>query len=168
MRKSLLIAGGRLMDNPQDFDIKATQRLTEHCPFIVSRHFMYRFNAIMKFMLNKNQVLNSCITDYWWRIEFQNRGSPHVVWVEGYTSFDTEERLHQLNQECSYDLPPETSELHDFIKKSQLHKHTYTCYKNSSKSPTCRFCFPKNNVLKLVSCLIHQTNLFVMEAESVF
>lgn len=56
-------------------------------------------------------------------------------------SFDTEERLHQFNQVCSRDLPPETSELHDLVNKNQLHKNTHTCYKNSSESPTCRFGF---------------------------
>ncbi|GFR28764.1 ATP-dependent DNA helicase [Trichonephila clavata] len=121
MRKSLLISDGRPMDNPQDLDIIATQRLIEQYPIIVSRHFMYRFNALMKFMLNNNQVLNNRIKDYWWRNEFQNRGSPHVpmvVWVEGKASFDTEEGLQQLKKVCSCELPPETSKLHDLIKKN--------------------------------------------------
>ncbi|GFR23296.1 ATP-dependent DNA helicase [Trichonephila clavata] len=114
MRKSLLIADGRPMDNPQDLDKIATQRLIEQYPVIVSRHFTYRFNAaLMKFMLNNNQVLNNRIKDYWWRIEFQNRGNLHVhmvVWVEGHAFFDTEEGLQQLNKVCSCELPPETSE----------------------------------------------------------
>ncbi|GFQ87132.1 ATP-dependent DNA helicase [Trichonephila clavata] len=151
------------MDNPQDLDIIATQRLIEQYPVIVSRHFMYHFNALMKFMLNNNQVLNNRIKDYWWRIEFQNRESPHVhmvVWVEGHASFDTEEGLQQLNKVCSFKLPPETSELHDLIKKNQLHKHTHTCYKNSSESPTCRFGFPRKECAetRLVS---HSSDEFI-------
>jgi hypothetical protein len=41
------------------------------------------------------------------------------VWVEDLASFDTEEGLLQLNQVCSCHLPPETSELHNLIKKNQ-------------------------------------------------
>ncbi|GFR21211.1 ATP-dependent DNA helicase [Trichonephila clavata] len=169
MRKSLLIADGRPMDNPQDLDKIATQRLIEQYPVIVSRHFMYRFNALMKFMLNNNQVLNNRIKDYWWRIEFQNRGSPHVhmvVWVEGHASFDTEEGLQQLNKVCSCELPPEASELHDLIKKNQLHKHTHTCYKNSSESPTCRFGFPRKECTetRLVS---HSSDEFIRNGDRI-
>lgn len=58
MRKALLIADGRPLDNPNDLGTIATQRLIEQYPVTVSRHFMYRFNALMKFMLNNDQILN--------------------------------------------------------------------------------------------------------------
>ncbi|GFV83396.1 ATP-dependent DNA helicase [Trichonephila clavipes] len=83
-----------------------------------------------------------------------------VVWVEGHASFDTEKGLHQLNQECSWDLPPKTSELHDLIKKNQLHKYIHMCYKNSSESPACKLGFPRKECAA-VRLLSHSSDEFI-------
>lgn len=55
MRKALFIADGRLMHNIQDLDMITTQRLVE-IYLILRSHFMYRFNVLMIFLLNNNQV----------------------------------------------------------------------------------------------------------------
>lgn len=142
MKKALFIADGKPDVDPNDFDINEIQCLVEKFPVIVSRHFMIRVNALMKFLTNSN-IFGSKLVDYWWRVEFQNRGSPHlhmVVWIDNYPSFDTDEGLLLIDQVCTCVLPSEDSELYELVKKCQTHYHTNTCRKNNT---TCRFSFPR-------------------------
>ncbi|CAG9773736.1 unnamed protein product [Ceutorhynchus assimilis] len=145
MRKALLIADGRPNDNPDDLNLIQAQRLIENYPAIVSRHFMIRVNALMRFLRSDNEVLGGPLKDFWWRIEFQNRGSPHLhmlTWIDGHPSFDTEEGLRILDQVCKCEMPPQNSDLYELVKKYQVHRHSHTCYKKDDTS-TCRFGFPR-------------------------
>lgn len=100
----------------------------------------------MKFLKFNNNVLGGKLQDYWWRIEFQNRGSPHlhmVVWIEGHPSLDTIEGIQKVDEVCSCRMPIEDTTLYQLVKKCQLHRHTHTCRKNDTTSTTCRFNFPR-------------------------
>ncbi|GBP80547.1 hypothetical protein EVAR_39417_1 [Eumeta japonica] len=102
-RKALLIADGRPDVDPSTLDIYETQQLIEKYPVILSRHFMIRVNALMRFIQNNDEVFGGKVKDFWWRIEFQNRGSPHlhmVVWIENHPAFDTEEGILLLDRNC--------------------------------------------------------------------
>lgn len=72
--------------------------------------------------------------DYWHRIEFQNRGSPHLqmlVWhVEVFPTFPP----YLFLKSC---LTLKAS-----VENVQIHKHTITCYKNCTNQ-SCRFGFPR-------------------------
>ena len=106
---------------------------------------MVRVSALMTFIKNCTEVFQGKVIDYWWRIEFQNRGSPHlhmIVWIENYPAFDTEEGLELLNKVCCCTMPEEDSELYQLVKKCQKHRHTPTCFKNECKT-VCRFSFPR-------------------------
>ena len=61
-------------------DLPATQRKRLLCsyPVIVAQHFSHRFNSFMKFILNGDGKAIGEILDYFWRVEFQQRGSPHI------------------------------------------------------------------------------------------
>ncbi|GFY78121.1 helitron_like_N domain-containing protein [Trichonephila inaurata madagascariensis] len=103
VRKVLLIADGRPKKDPNELDIYATKRLMEIYPVVVSRHFMIRVNALVTFMLNIDEVFGGKVEDYWWRIEFQNRGSPHlhmVVWIDVHRLLDTPEALQRIDHAC--------------------------------------------------------------------
>ncbi|GIY24095.1 helitron_like_N domain-containing protein [Caerostris darwini] len=100
----------------------------------------------MKFIKNNDEVFGGKVTDHWWRIEFQNRGSPHlhmVVWIENHSEFDTEEGKLLLDRNCCCKIPTEEEdpELYELVKKCQIHRHTQTCIKNTSVR--CRFNFPR-------------------------
>lgn len=61
MRKALLIADGR----PNvDLDIHETQRLIEKYPVIISRHFMPRVSALIKFLRNNCDVFGGKLLDF--------------------------------------------------------------------------------------------------------
>ncbi|KAJ8874326.1 hypothetical protein PR048_025172 [Dryococelus australis] len=99
--KTYLIAENRPDQNPKDLDMIATQLLIERYPVVVSSHFMVRVNALIKYLRNNFEVLGGKLKEFWWRIKFLNRGSPHlhvVVWVENHPSFEIEVGIHQLYQ----------------------------------------------------------------------
>lgn len=137
MRKALLIADGRPNDDPNDLDINGAQRLIELYPVVVSCHFMICVNALMCFIKSNHDVLGGKVKDHWWRIEFQNRGSPHLhmlVWIEGHPDIDTPKGIARVDEVCSCKMPPEGSELYQLVKMCQVHHHTYTWKKNDKLS----------------------------------
>ena len=96
--------------------------------------------------------------DYFYRVEFQLRGSPHLhclFWIK-----DAPVYLKELNngQEVAdfvdkyasckkvlslpYNLPLSLNERDKLIKR-QTHKHTHTCYVKDPTKKICRFKFPK-------------------------
>lgn len=146
MRKALLIADKRPNVDPKSISLDEAQRLIEIYPVVVSRHFARRVTAFMKYLKANETVLGGKVKDYWSRIEFQNRGSPHihmVVWIENSPSFETQEGIAFIDNVISCQLPPnnENLELHQLVKRNQVHRHTHTCYKNDSD--TCRFGYPR-------------------------
>lgn len=56
-RKDLLIADDRPDVDPSTLNIYETLRLIEKYPVIMSRHFMVRVNALMKFIQSNDKVL---------------------------------------------------------------------------------------------------------------
>src|SRR5271154_5268824 len=162
MRKALLIADGRPDEDPRNLDMIATQRLIEDYPVIVSRHFMVRVNALMKLIRNDDDIFGGRLTDFWWRVEFQNRGSPHlhmVVWIDSHLSFDTEEGILQLEKVCTCELPTDDLELYDLVKKCQIHRHSHTCTKNYTAT-NCRFSFPRQVCTE--TCIVaHSSDDFI-------
>lgn len=50
MRKALLLADGRPEVDPESLDIYQTKNLIEQYPGVVSRHFMQKVDALMKFI----------------------------------------------------------------------------------------------------------------------
>ena len=51
--------------------------------FLAARHFDHRWRAMLKYIVEGDPL--GKVIDWFWRIEFQNRGSPHVhmmLWLE--------------------------------------------------------------------------------------
>lgn len=126
--------------------IMEVQRLVEKNPIVISRQFMRRVQAIMTYLKADVNVLDGKLVDYWSRIEFQNRGSPHlhmVTWIENAPPFESLEGIKLIDNvvSCHYPSEEENQELHDLVKGNQIHRHTHTCHKNNSEF--CRFAFPR-------------------------
>lgn len=162
MRKALLIADGRDAVDPDSLTVQETQRLIEKFPTVVSRQFMIRVSALLVLLKNNQDIFGAKVKDFYWRIEFQNRGSPHlhmVLWLEECPGFDTPEGLQLIDKVCSCELPSEEDpDLRSLVTKCQTHRHTATCQKNSTSH--CRFGFPRQECqqTKLVS---HSSEEFV-------
>lgn len=119
-------------------------------PFISSVHFHRRFHSLMKHViLGPSEPLGK-VKDYFQRVEFQNRGSPHIhmfLWIDGFSDVVDESTiailLQYIDKTISTDFPDKDTdaELFDLVKRVQIHSHTRYC--SSNFRSTCRFGFPK-------------------------
>lgn len=145
--RALLVTDGRPDFPVSDLTFAEKLRLVESYPVTLCRQFMLRLNAFFTLLKRRDDpFLVRPVIDFWWRIEFQLRGSPHVhmvVWCEDMPPFDSEEGIELLNRVVSCTLPDteEDIELRELVSRLQIHHHTHTCYKNSNNY--CRFGFPR-------------------------
>lgn len=85
------------------------------------------------------------ITDYFYRVEFQQRGSPHVhglFWIKDapeYENDSVEKIVTFVDKFITCHKPNSSNEMEDIVNL-QLHRHAKTCKKGANK--ICRFHFP--------------------------
>ena len=146
----LLISLGKLVDNVgytkeqvANFTWETKNRLIRSDPVTVTRYFDHR---VKKFFWNFLQ--SSCeplgrIKEFFYRIEIQQRGSPHIhgiLWVDEAPKYevDSVKKIQDYIDKfitCERHIPGDDADL----GKVQCHRHTHTCRK---KGRVCRFNFP--------------------------
>lgn len=117
-------------------------RLIQSDPITCSRYFDNRIRTLIyKVLMKPNGPFNGYkIIDYYYRIEFQHRGSPHVhciLWLENAPSYrqdSTDSIVKFIDNFITTDKDK------SLYSKYQMHKHTHTCY--SKRSNKCRFGIP--------------------------
>ncbi|XP_078586291.1 uncharacterized protein LOC144868192 [Branchiostoma floridae x Branchiostoma japonicum] len=118
-------------------------------PITAARHFQHRFQTFFNTYLRKEQALGK-ITDFFYRIEWQDRGSPHVhmlLWTANAPVLeyetDTSKIATFIDKYCSVKIPDKDidPELHHLVTTCQQHRHTQTCQKKSHSQ--CRFNYPR-------------------------
>ena len=118
-------------------------------PITTARHFSQRFQKFVAFLKGSSKPIGE-VADYFWRVEFQLRGSPHVHslwWVKDAPDLQTVEGLCNvpgfIDQYITTKIPPEgeDDELRTLVMRLQRHKHTHTCQKDGRHG--CRFDYPK-------------------------
>ena len=118
-------------------------------PITTARHFSQRFQKFVSYLKGSSKPIGE-IVDYFWRVEFQLRGSPHVHslwWVKDAPDLQTVEGLRAvpgfIDKYITTKIPTEgeDNELHTLVMRLQRHKHTHTCQKNGRHG--CRFDYPK-------------------------
>ena len=110
-------------------------KLVQKDPVTCSRYFDHRVNEFLSTVLKSNCEPIGKVKDYFYRVEFQQRGSPHIhmlVWVENAPTLETnsEDEIVQFVDQyltCSAEKN-ETLEL----VKLQTHKHSRTCRKKAN------------------------------------
>ena len=133
-----------------DLDWADKCNLLKSNPVTVARMFDYRFQTFLKkVILSPSKPIGNVI-DYFYRIEFQQRGSPHVhilIWIENapILGVDKDEYVVQFIDKyisCEKPTEKEDPELHEIVSHVQSHskKHSKSCKK---KGTTCRFNFPR-------------------------
>lgn len=68
-------------------------------PLLTSIHFEKRFNALIKNIVLSGKQPLGMVRDYFARVEFQNRGSPHIhmfLWIDGVPNEITNESVPDL------------------------------------------------------------------------
>ena len=162
MIRALLNADGKPDEPPENVTILQRQKLVEKYPTIISRHFMIRVNAMIKFLRSNEKVFAGKLNDYWWRIEFQNRGSPHlhmVLWIEGTPEFNSPEGIERIDHVMTCDIPEDDDEIKNLIKKCQTHHHTHYCTQNTANK--CQFYFPRK-LSESTSIIDSSSNAFIL------
>ncbi|TKS65922.1 ATP-dependent DNA helicase PIF1 [Collichthys lucidus] len=132
-----------------DLDWSDKCGLIRRNPVTAARMFDHRWHCFLNdVILSQSQPIGKVI-DYFYRVEFQQRGSPHVhclFWVENAPRIDREtdaEVTHFIDTYITCETPLEAdAELYEVVNSVQKHstRHSKTCRK---KKTVCRFNFPR-------------------------
>lgn len=121
-------------------------RLIQSDPVTCARHFDYQVNQFLrKFLLSSAEPLGR-ISDWFYRVEYQQRGSPHIhmlIWIEDAPEFQIKsdaEVTAYIDKIISCQKPTDNPELLNLVNR-QLHRHSHTCRKNTKIE--CRFNYPQ-------------------------
>ncbi|KAK0151948.1 ATP-dependent DNA helicase PIF1 [Merluccius polli] len=119
-------------------------------PITVMRMFEKRVDALMTSLILSPAKPIGEVEDYFYRVEFQARGSPHIhmlVWIKDAPEFedDPDSVVVKFIDEyisCKMPDPERDPELHKIVSEVQMHsrKHSKSCKKGNV---SCRFGFPK-------------------------
>ncbi|XP_062589569.1 uncharacterized protein LOC134251199, partial [Saccostrea cucullata] len=119
-------------------------------PVTAARMFDHRFHTFLNNVIMSDAEPIGKVIDYFYRIEFQQRGSPHthcLFWIEGAPKFgenSDSEVVEFIDRYVTCEVPDEQEdqELHDIVMSVQQHSknHSKSCKK---KGTVCRFNFPR-------------------------
>ncbi|KAL6455400.1 hypothetical protein MHYP_G00361440 [Metynnis hypsauchen] len=118
-------------------------------PVTAARMFDHRFHCFLKDVIMSEAQPIGKIIDYFYRVEFQQRGSPHthcLFWVENSPQIDKDDDddvVAFVDRYVTCKMPTEDDkEMHETVSGVQQHskRHSKTCKK---KGTTCRFNFPR-------------------------
>ena len=125
-------------------------------PVNVSIHFNKKWKAIFQHLIQaKEQPIFGEVVDYFWRVEYQCRGAPHVhclLWVKdapvlGQSSPEDVKAYLSKIVTCSMPDAADSPTLHELVTRFQRHKCNKYCrklYKQNGKFyQKCRFGFPR-------------------------
>ena len=155
----LLVDGKTYTDtfiqNEMTFD-KKCQLVASH-PTVCSRYFSYRVKKFFKHVLSSPHSNFGVLQDYFYRVEFQKRGSPHIhglCWMKGAPLFNVQSEQQVCDYidkciSCSLNVPEDQQ----CFVRLQAHKHSKTCRRVRNNTPTCRFGAPWPPMKK--TCILH-------------
>ena len=147
----LLSTLGKLVDQKsyteqeiENMDWNNKTRLIRSDPVTCARYFDHRVHKFMNTVLKSPCNPLGEIADFFYRVEFQHRGSPHIhmlMWIKDAPVYgQTNEQVLVLfiddHISCSLDVNEEEKPFVEF----QKHKHSKTCRKKGKA--ICRFGFP--------------------------
>ena len=148
----LIITLGKLVDKKdyteevenKTLSWEVRSRLVQSDPVTCVRYFDHRVSQFIQTVLKSPQSSLGVLDDFFYRVEFQQRGSPHIhmlAWIHGspiHGESDDKEVLEYIDNvaSCSADVPVESKAFLDF----QRHKHSRSCRKGGKA--VCRFGIP--------------------------
>ena len=144
---------GKLVDNREYSDNELENlnweekcRLIQCDPLTCARHFDYQFNQFLRHFLMSSATPLGKIADWFYRVEYQQRGSPHIhmlIWLESAPvyGFDEDEDVTSFIDEIITCKKPDNDPELQVLVNRQIHRHCQTCRKKSKAE--CRFNFPQ-------------------------
>ena len=157
-----------------DMPFLQKSKLIQSDPITCARNFEHRYRTLLNCLLTKDGGIfkPKAVTDYYQRIEFQHRGSPHshgLYWVDGapiYPLNDDSDDAKLIEEQCIKYIDSfittkryvdDGDEEIRTLQQYQLHKHTKTC---RDKNRTCRFGFPLPPMDKTCILCPHPTGYY--------
>lgn len=117
-------------------------RLIKSDPITCSRYFDHKVQMFINNVLRSQSSPIGKISDFFYRVEFQQRGSPHIhmlVWVQDALILSKGNDEEVVNFIDSYVTCKKNGEIEDLVNY-QTHRHAPTCRKKGQG--VCRFGFP--------------------------
>lgn len=111
-------------------------------PVTCARYFYHRVQSFVNNVLKHSSMPIGKMTDFFYRVEFQQRGSPHIhmlIWIENAPIFEKSENQAITDFIDRYVTCKKNSTIPDLINY-QTHRHASTCRKKGKD--VCRFGFP--------------------------
>ena len=145
--KTLANLNGKTLtdDELESLDWSAKSTLVKEDPVTCARFFNNRVQMFIDTVLKSHHNPLGVVVDVFRRVEFQNRGSPHIhmlVWTSDapkYKENNDEEIEAYVDQYITADTQ-EKDPLMKPLVNLQLHKHSKTCKKGGKT--VCKFGFP--------------------------
>ena len=144
---------GKLVDDKEYSDIELENlnweekcRLIQSDPVTCARRFDYQFNQFLRHFLMSSAAPLGKIADWFYRVEYQQRGSPHIhmlIWLEDasvYGCNDDNDVTTFIDKIITCKKPDNDPELLLLVNK-QIHRHCQTYHRKSKAE--CRFDFPQ-------------------------
>ena len=121
-------------------------RLIQMDPVTCARHFDYQISQFIgQFLLGGAEPLGK-LSDWFYRVEYQQRGSPHIhmlIWLENSPTFgeDSDEEVTSfIDKIITCKKPGSDADLLKLVNR-QIHRHSHTCRKKLRNE--CRFNYPQ-------------------------
>ena len=143
---------GKLVDNKEYTDTELENlnwqekcRLIQSDPVTCARHFDYQVSQFLRNFLMSSLAPLGKIADWFYRVEYQQRGSPHIhmlIWLEDAPVFgvDSDDKVIAfIDKIIKCERPTNNPELLTLVNR-QIHRHSHTCRKKSKTE--CRFQLP--------------------------
>lgn len=129
-------------------------QLVKNDPVLTALHFQGRFRILLKDVILGPLMPLGKVVDYFVRVEFQNRGSPHFhifFWIENFSEIfsDHKKLVRYINDVIS--TKHSTSQ---FASKFQTHRHSDYCLRKTGR---CRFGFPFREMKE--TCILSNVDL---------
>ena len=118
-------------------------KLVQKDPVTCSRYFDHRVQEFLNTVLKSSCEPIGKLLDYFYRVELQQRGSPHIhmlVWIENAPTLETNSEKEIVQFVDKYLTCNTDNEKTANLVGLQSHKHSRTCRKKGK--PICRFGFP--------------------------
>lgn len=140
---------GEVTKNAEDLDWSEKCKILRENPVTMARMFEHRWHTFLHEVILSPAEPICKVIDWFYRVEFQQRGSPHthcLFWVEGAPKRgeDSDENvINFIDKYITCKVPDENDdpELHEMV--TTLHKHSKNHSKSCIKKGTiCRFNFP--------------------------
>ena len=147
---------GKLVDSKEytdneleNLNWEEKSRLIQSDPVTCARQFDNQTNQFIQNFLLSTEAHLGKIAHWFYRVEYQQRGSPHIhmlIWLENAPTFGEDfdgDVVSFIDKIITCEKPNHNPDLLALVNR-QVHRHSYTCQKKSKS--VCRFNYPQPHI----------------------